>query len=1168
MKDHPQVDQSQKAPPESLQAAPKTPRSEASFLIVGIGASAGGLEAFERFFTHMPADANMAFVVTQHLDAGHTSILSELVARFTSMPVTQVTDQLPIAPNHVYVIPPNRNLALQQGRLILSELVLKHGNPIDFFFASLAHDQGERTIGIVLSGTGSDGSRGIEDIRAAGGIVIAQEPESAAYDGMPRSAIATGIVDITLPPEEMPAELLRYSQTRDQIGVGTARQSQSVITPPLNKIFSLLYGLTHQDFSTYKQTTILRQIKRRMKVNSLHDLSQYAEYLQETPAEVQLLFNDLLIGVTHFFRDAEAFEALIKFAVLPTIQHDPNNEIPIRVWVPACSTGEEAYSIAIAFQEQLDALNTRRKVQIYATDIDPQAIHQARAGIYRSTIQSDLSEDRLQRFFTLLESNKYQVKKDIRDMVVFAVHNLLMDPPFSRINLISCRNLLIYLEPDTQQKVFPLFHYALVSGGFLFLGTAETVGDFGDFFSTLDLRNKIFFKKETVHRWSSNTGLHPPLESKTIFTPPPPEKQDSQSRLKEWAEKALLNSISSSGVVTDDKFNILYVIGHTSNYLEQPTGETTNNVVRIARDGLKPKLSNALRKALNQEAEVRFNQLNYKVNQQDHPVNVVIKPFFDAMEGKTLILIIFEDIPFLPAPKAALSADPAVTNKDQRIADLEQDLQLKDDYLLATINDLEVVNQEANLVNQDLSSANEELQSTNEELETSTEELQSVNEELVTVNTELQSKNEELSVTINDLNNFLTSTEIATVFLDLNLQIRRFTPTIHKIFNLLPGDIGRPIQHFVSNLAYKNMIADCQAVLDTLYSHPVEVQVDHGEWYLMTIIPYRTVEHRIDGLVITFFDITEQKKSEEARRLAVLLRDSNDAIIVFDFHGNIVSWNHGATQLYGWSEKESLQKNIHEFIPADKQEEMHAAIQRLASGKKVESFETERLIQNGSRVVVWVTMTVLLNDLGDTIRIATTERDITARTQQERSLRFSNRALISLHAWSNALIRHPSAQADFTQLCQILVKNAGYQMAWVGQVITNNLAADSDESVTSIAYAAHDQAQWDGKKRLLFSTKASRAWVASVLTTGKPAAIRHISTDSEQKRWQKESKKFGYASFVALPFSSQAFPSGVLIIYAAEPDSFDTQEVDLLKQFIFDLPHLENKPEKRKVIRQ
>lgn len=1123
---------------------------EPGVFVIGLGASAGGLEAFERFFTHTPIDANMAYVLIQHLDAEHVSILPELIARFTQMPVSQITDNLPVEPNHVYVIPANCNLALQQGRLILSTLEPKRGNrlPIDFFFHSLASDQGERAIGIVLSGTGSDGCLGIEAIRSAGGIVIAQSPESAAYDGMPKSALATGMVDATLPPEAMPAELIRYMQTREPPSSLLANHEPSEFIDPLKKIFSLLYGVTHQDFSSYKKSTILRQIERRMKLNFLNNLNQYAIFLQEKPEELQLLFSDLLIGVTRFFRDPEAFQSLSKQAILPTIHKDPESEIPIRVWVPACSTGEEAYSIAITFQEQLEALGSRRKVQIYATDIDPQAINHARSGVYRTPIQSDLSEERLQRFFTR-DGSLIQVKKSIRDLVVFAVQNLIMDPPFSRLDLISCRNLLIYLEPETQRRIFPLFHYALNPDGFLFLGNAETTGGFGDFFSTLDRRNKIYRKKESAQAGIGEVKFRVPPGNHVAPSPLLNDKGESRLGLQKWTEHALLNFVLPACVVTDEKFNVLYVQGHTSDYLESPTGEMTSNVVKMAREGLKVKLSVALRKAMNQKAQVQLSPLPYTIHEIDHAIRLTVKPFFDALGGQTLILIVFEDLSQASKAKKVHAADTSTSNKDLRIEELEQDLQLKEDYILSTIDDLETANQDIKLVNQDLMSTNEELQSTNEELETSKEELQSINEELSTVNTELQRKNEELSTTVNDLNNFLTSTEIATIFLDLDLQIRRFTPTINTIFNLLPGDMGRPIQHFVSNLAYDKLIADCQAVLDTLISHSVEVQSHKGAWYLMTIKPYRTVEHMIDGLVITFFDITEQKKSEEARRLAVLLRDSNDAIVVFDFQGNIISWNQGATQLYEWSEKEALQMNIERIIPPDKSEEMRAVIQQVAAGQKIHSFETERLARDGQRRLVWATMTGLFNELGEPIRIATTERDIAARKQAERSLRFTNRALTSLQHWYRALLVHVPPETALAKLCCILVEDAGYRAAWYGQT-----QASGKQPIQLMTSAGLDQAELEALAFLQQTAKTSHALIESVIHTDQPSVVRNIFTDSEHKRWRAEASKLSYASFVVLPLPGVEAPSGILLIYASEADAFGTEEVELLKQLVSDLP--------------
>lgn len=1135
---------------------------ESGLYVVGLGASAGGLEAFERFFTNLPIDSNMAFVLIQHLDAEHVSILPELIARYTPMPVLTVTNDMLVEPNHLYVIPSNRNIALQQGKLILSKLEPSRGNrlPIDFFFHSLASDKGERAIGIVLSGTGSDGSQGIEAIRSAGGIVIAQSPESAAYDGMPKSALATGMVDVTLTPEAMPAELLRYSKTREPISTLLTNRDQGEFSDPLKKIYSLLYGLTRQDFSSYKQSTVIRQIERRMKLNFFNNLNEYVDYLKEKPEELQLLFSNLLIGVTRFFRDPDAFQSLIKQVVIPIIQKDPESEIPIRVWVPACSTGEEAYSVAIAFQEQLEAMKCHRTVQIYATDIDPQAVNQARAGVYRSQIQSDLTKERLQRFFTL-DGNLVYVKKSIRDMVVFAVQNLIMDPPFSRLDLITCRNLLIYLEPETQKRIFPLFHYALNPHGYLFLGNAETTGNFVDYFKTLDRRNKIYQKKETAQAGIGDIKFRVFPGNHTVPSHLSIKKEESKLGLKKWTENALLDFFSPACVVTDEKFNVLYVQGHTSDYLEPPTGEVTNNVVKMARNRIKMKLSSALRKATSQMTQVQLTSLKYMSNNIEHKIRLTVKPFHNVMGGQTLILIVFEDLPLESKEKKEHTSASSGVNEDLRIAELEQELQLKENYILSTFDDLETANQEVKLVNQDLMSANEELQSTNEELETSKEELQSINEELTTVNTEVQRKNEELSITVNDLNNFLTSTEIATIFLNLDLQIRRFTPTINTIFNLLPGDIGRPIQHFVSNLAYDKMISDCRNVLDTLNSRTVEVQTHQGVWYLMNIRPYRTVENMIDGLVITFVDITVQKESEEARRLSVLLRDSNDAIVVFDFVGNIISWNQGATLLYGWSESEGLRMNIQKIIPPEKNDEMRKIIQRIAAGQKVNSFETERLARDGQRKLVWATMTVLFNESGKPIRIATTERDISERKQAERSMRFKNRALTSLQHWYRSLLAPTASEANPATLCQILVENAGYRLAWFGQVQVNG-----KPQVIPMAGTGLDKADLDMLEFSQQSTKASQTLIKTVIRNGRPAVVRDIFTEAENKPWRTEAGKLGYASFVVLPVPGKESdsPKGLLMVYAVEPDAFNTEELELLKLLVSDLSYSNNSLEKKK----
>jgi two-component system, chemotaxis family, CheB/CheR fusion protein len=1129
--------------------------AEADFLVVGIGASAGGLEAFERFFKNMPPDGNMAFVLTQHLDADHISILPELITRYTRMPVLQVSDNIQVKPNHVYVIPPNHNMALHQGKLSLSEFEAARGNrlPIDFFFYSLAQDQGERAIGIVLSGTGSDGSRGIEAIRAGGGVVIAQEPQSASYDGMPKSAIATGMVDFVLAPEAMPAQLLRFTARDHSAALAGPNHDLEMAKDPLKKIFSMLYTLSRQDFLFYKQSTMLRQIERRMKVNFFSSFEQYARFLEESPQEVQLLFDDLLIGVTSFFRDAEAWQALTEKAIAKIIQRDPENEIPIRVWVPACSTGEEAYSMAILFQEQLEALGSRRKVQIYATDINPHAIEHARAGAYRSSIKADLSEEHLARFF-MMEGSSIQVKKNIRDMVVFAVQNLIMDPPFSRMDLISCRNLLIYLEPETQRKVLPLFHYALIKEGFLFLGNAETVSGFGDFFSTIDRRNKIYRKKETSQRPTAEVKFNLSAVGRIQSNDPQREKSVDRMGLPEWTEKVIGEFFSPACVVIDEKFDILYVHGHIGNYLEPPQGESTTNIVKMARGGLKAKLSAAIRKAIRQRTDVQVKRLKYKINGEEQVIQMTVKLFIAAIDDQTLILVVFEEVQSIPFHPGSADNDQPSENTEQRIADLEQELKIKEDFLQTTVSDLEALNQEVKLINEDLLSANEELQSTNEELETSKEELQSINEELVTVNTELQRKNEELSATINDVNNFMASTEIATIFLDLDLQIRRYTPTVNKIFSLLPGDIGRPIQHFVSTLKYDKIIEDAQSVLDTLVPCSVEVQSNNGEWYLMSIKPYRTVEHTVDGLVITLFDITKQKKGEEARRLATLVRDSNDAIVIFDTDGKILDWNLGAFRLYGWNENEALQMNIQRVIPLEKDEEFRTLIQRMAHGEKIDAFETERLTKAGERITIWLTITVLRNDLGKPIGIAATERDITAHRRDERSLKYANRALLSLKHWYRNIIEPSFVENGPAELCRILVENAGYRLAWIGLA-----KEDETKSVTPIASAGFENQDLDTLQFTWKYSKAGQEPIGKAIRTGQPAVIRKGRTglpDLTQDGGQQQPSKLGTGSLVAIPIAGKRFASGVLVIYASEPDAFDAQEIDLLAQLVTDLPSM------------
>ena len=1007
-------------PPSLKNAEPDTPvepaiqveadlavRPKVGFPIVGIGASAGGLAAFEAFFSGMPAetDPGMAFVLVQHLAPDHKSILSDLVKRYTRMQVFEVEDGMAVRPNCAYIIPPNRDMAFLDGTLQLLEPVAPRGHrlPIDFFFRSLAQDQHERAICIVLSGTGSDGTLGVRVVKGEGGMVMAQNPESTEYDGMPRTAIATGVVDYVLPPAEMPPQIIAYVAH----AFGRPPRPVSLPTPKagdaMKKVFILLRAQTGHDFSLYKQSTINRRVERRMAVHQIERLNEYVRHLQQTPAEVEALFRDLLIGVTNFFRDPEAFAAL-KEQVIPRLCADKDAGAAIRVWVPGCSTGEEAYSIAILLQEHMELLKQSFKVQVFATDIDRQAIEQARTGVYPASIAADISPERLSQFFVLEpDSTAYRVHKSLRDLLVFSEQDVIKDPPFSKLDLISCRNLLIYMGGELQKKLMPLFHYALKPGGTLFLGTSETVGHFADQFATLDHKSKLYQRKEDgsgAQRPAMGKYLPPLAEGGADLRSSAKVPGESKLRLRELTERTLLEQYAAVGALIKQRGEILYLHGRTGLYLEPTPGEAVMNILKMAREGLRRELTTALHKAVAIRDAVRHPGLRVRTNGNFTTVDLTVRPVTaspDTATDSALFLVIFEESPspVQQPPEEAIAVDLAqgvdasAVDVDARIAALTQELRAKEEYLHTTNEELETSNEELKSSNEEMQSVNEELQSTNEELETSKEELQSVNEELATVNAELQQKVVDLSRANNDMNNLLAGTGIGTVFVDHQLRIQRFTPAVTHVINLILSDVGRPVGHIVSNLTgYDHLVEDVKAVLDTLVPKEIEVQTKAGAWYLLRIRPYRTLENVIEGAVITFTEVTEMRnaqaalrESEALHRLAVVVRDIHDAVLTQDLEGRILAWNPGAERLYGWSEAEALTMNIRDLIPEGQREKSLAIVKQLARAEALEPYRLQRIAKGGRTVEVWLTATALMDETREVYAIATTEREI--REQNE-----------------------------------------------------------------------------------------------------------------------------------------------------------------------------------------
>jgi two-component system CheB/CheR fusion protein len=981
--------------PEQIEQ--QTGQHRPEFPIVGIGASAGGLAAFEAFFSTMPADNDpgLAFVLVQHLARDHKSILSELIQRYTRMQVFEVVDGMAVRPNCAYIIPPNRDMALVDGALHLLEPTLARGIrlPIDFFFRSLAQDQHERAICIVLSGTGSDGALGVRAVKGEGGMVMAQTPESTEHDGMPRSAIATGMVDFVLPPHEMPAQLLAYASHAFGAGALPASPQAPPSADGLGKIFLLLRSRTGRDFSHYKRNTIVRRVERRMAVHQINHLEDYLRYLQLTPGEVDALFRDLLIGVTNFFRDSEIFEEIQK-QVIPQLFAGKAAGSAIRVWVPGCSTGEEAYSIAILVRERMEELRGHFKVQIFATDIDREAINHARAGVYPSSIVADVSPERLAQFFyeEQTDGGTYRIHKNVRDMLIFSEHDLINDPPFSKLDLISCRNLLIYIGAEVQKKLMSVFHYALNSSGMLVLGSSESVGDFVSVFATIDRKAKLYQRKADdlgPYRIGIAKLLQPPPSQRLVR----PAASDYKLPLQEIVARTLLDHYSPVGALVTERGDILFLLGRTGRYLEPTPGEASMNIFRMAREGLRGDLTIALHRAVSLRIPTRHPGLRVKTDGDLIPANLTVLPVRADTDGAIppdlFLVIIEEELPTEPRLSTEAAVDAVdggadvLPDLDAYILRLKQELRAKEEYLQATIEELETTNEELRSAHEEMQSVNEEMQSTNEELETSKEELQSVNEELNTVNGELQAKVVDLSRSNNDIRNLLDGTGIGTIFVDHRLHILRFTPTVAPLMNLIETDVGRPVDQIRSNLTdYDRLGPDIKGVLDSLVPKELEMETNTGEWYLLRIRPYRTLENVIEGAVITFTEISAMKRaqaalrdSEALRRLAVVVRDARDAILVQDMTGRILAWNPRAEKMYGWSEAEALEMNIRDLMPESEREQALATFRQQCHAGVLEPQRTRRIAKEGRSVSVSLVVSALVNDTGETYAIVTTERD-------------------------------------------------------------------------------------------------------------------------------------------------------------------------------------------------
>ena len=860
-----------------------------TFPVVGIGASAGGLEAVSEFLENLPPKTGMAFVVIQHLSPDYKSMMVELLAKHTKMVVVMATNNTKVKPNHVYCIPPKRNITINNRTLSLTE---KDNNeilslPIDLFFNSLGNDLEENSVGIVLSGTGSDGSRGLKMIREAGGMVMAQTPASAKFDGMPQTAIGTGLVDYVLDPTELATELVKYFRANKLKAHDPQEKIDNQNEKLFNQILLVIKNYSGVDFTAYKRQTLFRRLEKCMSIKQSKSLQEYFEYLGDNPEEIKLLYKEFLIGVTEFFRDPDAFESL-KQNVIPQFFKNPNSNEEIRIWVVACSTGEEVYSLAILIDEYITQLGLTQTFKIFATDIDQEAIDFASRGIYKEHVISEISPERLKKYFTRDREN-FQVIKALRQKIVFARHNAISDPPFIRMNLVTCRNFLIYIQSQVQKKLLINFQFALSTGGFLMLGSSETIGDGTRGFEKVDSKWRIY-KNEAHHTRISPfvgvgaSGLTPPSSTakySEFFT-----KKDNS----EYFIDDLLDTFVPDCVYITSNFEVLYFGGSVQRYFHFPSKrrQMSQSLLDMVNKSLQAVIRNGTRKVKDNDGPIKFQGIQIPVNKNIITIDLQFDlPQLDSI--KDVIRLTFTEVKEAGKVKAISEQVYSSDDDDNRIESLENELQIAKEELQITIEKLETANEELQAANEELLAANEELQSTNEEL-------QSVNEELYSVNTELQIKNKELQDAGNDMNNLLNSTEIATIFLDRQLRIRKFTPLIKDHFNIERTDIGRPIGHFSSNIVFENLTKTAQKVIDTFHAVEQEITNNNGDSFILNITPFKTENNQVEGVVITFLDITSLKKAQDdiqksEEKFRALFETTKDTIVLVNEDGQIENIN-------------------------------------------------------------------------------------------------------------------------------------------------------------------------------------------------------------------------------------------------------------------------------------
>lgn len=971
----------------SPDATPEDPPSGPP--VVGIGASAGGLDGFKKFFAAMPAESGIAFVLIPHLDPKHESLMAELIARHTSMPVAEAADGMTVEANHVYIIPPNKYMTISCGVLRLTGPIERGGpqTSIDLFLRSLADDKQEKAICIILSGTGSHGTLGLKDIKAAGGLSIVQDPATADYPAMPRSAVATGRADYILPVERMPTALIEYIR-HDYVNGSKTRVERTEGSDYVSQVLALIRARTKLDFRAYRKKMLARRIERRMSLSHFDHGPDYLAFLREHPEEVTQLSKDLLIGVTSFFRDPEAWRVLETDVLAPVVRaKEPDT--PLRVWSAGCATGEEAYTLGILTLEQLAAAQKHCPIQIFATDIDDASLEVARHATYPESISADVAPERLSRFFTPVNDSAYQVSKQLREIVTFARQNLLSDAPFSKLDLVICRNLLIYLEPDVQKKVISLLHFALAEGGVLFLGPSESIGRNIDLFEPISAKWRIYRRIGPTRP----TSLQLPtmqLEPRQL-KPQPSDRPQPPPKLAELTQHVLLRRFALACVVINRNYEALHFAGPTEDYLIQPPGPPTHDLLLLARPGLESKLRVVIQRAIRENAPQNINDVVMRHGNVSRRVSIDVEPLNLSKQTEGLLLISFQEQPNPTGEALPEAKERTQVIQLDAVRQLEQELETTREDLQGMVEQLEGSNEELKASNEEIMSMNEELQSTNEELETSKEELQSVNEELSTVNNQLHEKVQDLETANNDITNLFNCTDTATVFLDTGFRIKRFTPATTHLFNLIATDVGRSIGDIVKRFTDDDMLRDAQQVLRDLVPREKEVRIEDGRWCARRILPYRTLDNRIDGVVMTFVDITDRKQAADAvvRRLATIVETSADAILSEDLDGTVRTWNQGAERLYGYTATEAIGQSVRMTIPDDRVEEWTGVMSRLARGEYIEQLETDRVRKDGRRVAIELTYSPLRDSNGTVVGASMTARNLSDRKAAEQALRES-----------------------------------------------------------------------------------------------------------------------------------------------------------------------------------